>query len=272
MKRDLVLCGVGGQGILSIAAVVDQAAVAAGYQVKQPEVHGMSQRGGAVHAFVRMSDGEIACDLPPDGSAEAILSVEPLEALRYVSWLAPEGVIVTDLTPVANLKNYPDINQLYEALYSLPRVIGIDATRLARKAGSPRAQNMVVLGAAAALLPLEPERIELHIAELFARKGEATVHANLVAFRTGRTAAALLARLVDAGVIPLHASRVVARLDLGPDPVEGAVLIACMALASCPDAIARLDQAVGVNAVMPLDSEALSKVAEPCLSRAIPSA
>jgi indolepyruvate ferredoxin oxidoreductase beta subunit len=267
MKRDLVLCGVGGQGILSIAAVVYQAAVAAGFQVKQPEVHGMSQRGGAVHAFVRMSDGEIACDLPPDGAAEAILSVEPLEALRYVNWLEPAGVIVTDLTPVANLKNYPDSDRLYEALYSLPRVIGVDATRLARKAGSPRAQNMVVLGAAAALLPLEPERIEHHIAELFARKGEATVHTNLVAFRMGRTAAALLARLVDAGVVPLHAARVVARLDLGPEPVDGAVLIACMALASCPDAIARIDEAVGATAAMPLDAAALSKLAEPCLSR-----
>ena len=121
MNFDLVVCGVGGQGVLSIAWVIDHAAAEAGYHLKQPEVHGMAQRGGAVSAFVRMSDAPIASDLIPDGAAHLVLSVEPMESLRYTRLLCPEGWIVTDVTPLVNVGNYPATDALFDVLFAAPR-------------------------------------------------------------------------------------------------------------------------------------------------------
>ena len=99
MKKDIILAGVGGQGILSIATVIGQAALAEGWYLKQAEVHGMSQRGGEVQSHLRISTEPIWSDLIPQGKADIILSLEPLEALRYVPWLAPEGCVVTSSVP-----------------------------------------------------------------------------------------------------------------------------------------------------------------------------
>ena len=219
MNFDLVLCGVGGQGVLSMAWVIDHAAVAAGFHLKQPEVHGMAQRGGAVSAFVRISDAPVASDLIPDGSAQIVLSVEPMESLRYVKLLRPDGWIVTDVTPLVNVADYPAPQALYDVLFGAPRVIAIDAPRLAHKAGTIKAQNMVMVGAVARLLPVPESLLEQEVRTLFADKGSRIVEANVRAFRMGNAASRFGAALVAGGVPADVASRVVASLEFEPEPM-----------------------------------------------------
>ncbi len=236
MNFDLVLCGVGGQGVLSTAYVIDHAAVDAGLHFKQPEVHGMAQRGGAVSAQVRLSDAPVSSDLISDGQASVVLSVEPMEGLRYANLLKPDGWIVTDITPLKNIGNYPDLAKLYEVLFNVPHVVAVDATRLAAKAGAMKAQNMVVLGAASAHLPLPVSVLERHIEALFRPKGERLVTANLKAFRMGRAAAAFGAALVTRGVKPSLVARVVPRLDFDATPVPEPVIAAWAERLARPDA------------------------------------
>ena len=185
MKKDIILSGVGGQGILSIATVIGRAALAEGLQIKQAEVHGMSQRGGDVQSHLRISSSEIHSDLIPRGGADLIISLEPMESLRYLPWLAAEGWVVTNTVPVVNIPNYPDRTALEAELQSLPHVVLLDADALAREAASPRSANMALLGAAAPLLDIEAAKLEEGIRAIFARKGEAVVEANLAAFRAG---------------------------------------------------------------------------------------
>jgi indolepyruvate ferredoxin oxidoreductase beta subunit len=189
VKFDIVLAGVGGQGVLSVSAVIAAAALANGLQVKQSEVHGMSQRGGAVSANLRLSDEPIASDLVPLGCASLLLSMEPLESLRYLSYMSPSGSIITAGAPFANIPDYPPIETVHGAIRQLPRAVIVDAEKIARAAGSARAVNMVMVGAASNVLPLAPEAIERQIAERFASKGEKVVAQNLQAFRAGREAA-----------------------------------------------------------------------------------
>ena len=185
MKKDIILSGVGGQGILSIATVIGRAALAEGLQIKQAEVHGMSQRGGDVQSHLRISFSEIRSDLIPRGAADLIISLEPMESLRYLEWLSAEGWIVTSTVPVINIPNYPDEEALTKELEAQPHVIALDADALAREAASPRSANMALLGAAAPLLDLAAGLLEEGIRAIFARKGEAVVEANLAAFRAG---------------------------------------------------------------------------------------
>ena len=185
MKKDIILSGVGGQGILSIATVIGRAALAEGLQIKQAEVHGMSQRGGDVQSHLRISSSEIRSDLIPRGAADLIISLEPMESLRYLPWLAAEGWVVTNTVPVVNIPNYPDEAALQAELKALPQVVTLDADALAREAGSPRSANMALLGAAAPLLGTDAGQLEAGIRDIFARKGEAIVEANLAAFRAG---------------------------------------------------------------------------------------
>ena len=185
MKKDIILSGVGGQGILSIATVIGRAALAEGLQIKQAEVHGMSQRGGDVQSHLRISFSEIRSDLIPRGAADLIISLEPMESLRYLEWLSAEGWIVTSTVPVINIPNYPDEEALTKELEAQPHVIALDADALAREAASPRSANMALLGAAAPLLDLDAGLLEEGIRAIFARKGEAVVEANLAAFRAG---------------------------------------------------------------------------------------
>ena len=186
MKIDIKLAGVGGQGILSIATVLGEAATAAGLQLKQAEVHGMSQRGGDVQSDLRLSTEPIWSDLIPLGGADLIISMEPMEALRYLPYLAPEGVVVTSSHPFVNIPNYPDEAALLAELDALPRVARKDIEETARTAGLPKSANMVLLGMAAPYIGLlEPQQLRDAIARVFARKGEAVVQANLQAFDLG---------------------------------------------------------------------------------------
>lgn len=189
MKQDIILAGVGGQGILSIAYVIDNAALADGLFFKQAEVHGMAQRGGAVQSHMRLSDGTIWSDLIPKGEADMILSVEPLEALRYFDYLRPDGVVVTSSTPFRNIPDYPDIGRVLEAVRKAPRSVIVDSERLAQEAGTIKAQNIVLLGAAAAFLVLKEASLRATIDSLFRGRGMPVLEANLRAFELGRKAA-----------------------------------------------------------------------------------
>ncbi len=190
MKQDIILSGVGGQGILSIAYVIDNAALKDGVGFKQAEVHGMSQRGGAVQSHLRLSDEPIFSDLIPKGMADMILSVEPMEALRYLDYLQPEGYIVSSSTPFVNVPDYPDLEGMLKHIRGMDRTVVIDSKQLAQEAGSIRAQNMVMLGAASHLLALRESSLLEFIRGLFESKGQEIVDLNLDAFRRGREAAA----------------------------------------------------------------------------------
>lgn len=189
MKQDIILAGVGGQGILSIAYVIDNAALADGLFFKQAEVHGMAQRGGAVQSHMRLSDGAIWSDLIPKGEAEMILSVEPLEALRYFDYLKPDGIVVTSSTPYRNIPDYPEVDKVLEAVRRAPRAVVVDSERLAKEAGTVKAQNIVLLGAAAASLILKEESLRRTIEDLFRGRGTPVLEANLKAFELGKKAA-----------------------------------------------------------------------------------
>ena len=188
IRRDIVLAGVGGQGIVSLAALIASAGLREKLQVKQSEVHGMSQRGGAVMASLRISNGRIYSDLIPEGTADLILAMEPLESLRYLAWLKPGGSLITSSDPVHNIPDYPDLRELLARIASLPNAVLVEAARLAKQAGAPKSLNVVMAGAASHLLPFAPASIEAQIRTLFARKGDAVVQANLRAFEAGRGA------------------------------------------------------------------------------------
>lgn len=189
MKRDIILSGVGGQGILSIAAVIGRAALQDGLQIKQAEVHGMSQRGGDVQSNLRISSSAIRSDLIPHGAADLVVSLEPMEALRYLPWLSGEGWVITNTTPLVNIPNYPAAEALQRELEKLPHVVALDADAVARAAASPRSANMVLLGAAAPFLEIDIAKLEAGIRDIFTRKGEQIVEMNLTAFRAGYEAA-----------------------------------------------------------------------------------
>jgi len=187
MKLDIILSGVGGQGILSIAAIVGEAALNEGLNIKQAEVHGMSQRGGDVQSNLRISSSPIYSDLIAKGTADAIISLEPMEALRYMPYLSKEGWVVANSSPFINISNYPEMDRIYGELNSLPHVILIDVDAVAKEAGSIRMANMVLLGAASVILGMEHSKLEDAISRVFARKGDGIVNANINAFRMGRS-------------------------------------------------------------------------------------
>lgn len=186
MKSDIILSGVGGQGILSIAAVVGMAALENHLYLKQAEVHGMSQRGGAVHSHLRISEKEIASDLIPEGRADIIISVEPMESLRYLPWLAEKGWLVTNTTPFVNIPDYPDMKALLAEIEKLPHHIAINADEIARQVKSPRSSNMVVLGAASPFIDIPYQSLEEGIKKIFGKKGEKIVQLNIDALKAGR--------------------------------------------------------------------------------------
>lgn len=186
MKTNIILSGVGGQGILTIAAVLDTAALDQGLFVKQAEVHGMSQRGGAVQSHVRISDKEIFSDLIPFGKADMILSVEPMELLRYLPYLKPDGWLITDSEPFINNKNYPEEKTLFSEIESHPNNIIVEATEIAKRIGNSKAANMVLLGAASSLIPISERSLLKAIKTLFQRKNERIINLNIEAFNAGK--------------------------------------------------------------------------------------
>jgi len=186
MKTDIILAGVGGQGILSIAATIGMAALHNDLHLKQAEVHGMSQRGGAVQSNMRISDKPIASDLIPMGAADIILSVEPMESLRYLPFLKEGGWVVTNTTPFVNIPNYPEVEEVLTEVKKQKNFIAIDADKIASDIGSKRSSNIVMLGAASPFFEISFESFEEGIRQIFGRKGEDIVNVNLQALRAGR--------------------------------------------------------------------------------------
>ena len=185
MRADIILSGVGGQGILSIAAVIGEAALKEGLYMKQAEVHGMSQRGGDVQSNLRLSDQPIASDLIPKGHADLIISLEPMESLRYLPYLKEDGWLVTNSQPVVNIPNYPDMEKVNEELDKLPHKVILDVEAIAKEVATARAANIVMLGAAAPFIGIEYNKIEDGIRRIFGRKGEEVVEMNLKALKAG---------------------------------------------------------------------------------------
>ena len=188
MKTDIILCGVGGQGILSIATIIGEAAMNENLYIKQAEVHGMSQRGGDVQSNLRISSEPIASDLIPLGSADVIISMEPMEALRYLPYLSKEGWIITSSVPFVNIPNYPDMEAVKAELKQVPHVVAIDIEQLAKDNAVPRSANVILLGAAQHALGIDYEKLEAAIRRVFGRKGDAVVEANIKALALGKEA------------------------------------------------------------------------------------
>ena len=188
MKTDIILAGVGGQGILSIAAAIGLAAIENNLFIKQSEVHGMSQRGGDVQSNLRISDKPIASDLIAHSCADIIIAIEPMESLRYLPFLGKNGRIITNITPYINIPNYPDIETIIAEIQKNADNIVIDADAIAKKEGSPRSSNMVILGAASHFINLKFESIENAVRTLFASKGNEVAEINVKCLQEGRNA------------------------------------------------------------------------------------
>ena len=186
MKIDIILAGVGGQGILSIAAIIGAAAIEKGLFLKQAETHGMSQRGGAVVSNLRIADYPLASDLIPLAAADIILSVEPMESLRYLPYLSKKGWLVSNSTTFENIPNYPDFELIEQEIKKLPHAVLVDADKIAKELGNPRGSNMVMLGAASPFLQFSGLEMEKAIEALFLRKGADVVELNINAFRAGK--------------------------------------------------------------------------------------
>ncbi|MEE1297291.1 MAG: indolepyruvate oxidoreductase subunit beta [Muribaculaceae bacterium] len=189
MKKDIILAGVGGQGILTIATIIGDAAANAGISLKQAEVHGMSQRGGDVQSNLRLSTETIYSDLIKQGEADLIISMEPMEALRYVPFLSEQGWVVTSSHPFKNIPNYPDDEALMNELNSLPNIKSLPIEDVAKDNNIPKCANIVLLGMAAKHLEIiSSEQLRESIARVFAAKGENVVNMNLMAFDAGLNA------------------------------------------------------------------------------------
>ena len=185
MKTDIILSGVGGQGILSIATVIGDAALNEGLHLKQAEVHGMSQRGGDVQSNLRISSEPIHSDLIPLGSANVIISLEPMEALRYMPYLAPDGWVITSSKPFVNIPNYPEQEVLDAALAKVKNLVLFDVAQIAADNGMPRSENMVLLGGAVDAIGLSMDKILDSVRRIFSSKGEAVVEQNIKAVMLG---------------------------------------------------------------------------------------
>jgi indolepyruvate ferredoxin oxidoreductase beta subunit len=185
MKNDIIISGVGGQGILSIAAAIGLAALENNLFIKQSEVHGMSQRGGDVYSHFRLSDKPVLSDLIPYGKADLIISVEPMESLRYLPWLSPHGWLVTNSNPYINISGYPPVEDILKEIRKVRNNIIIDADAIAREAGSVRSGNIVILGAASSYIGMPFKSLENAVRSLFKRKGDEIVEINLKALKAG---------------------------------------------------------------------------------------
>ena len=186
MKADIILSGVGGQGILSIAATIGTAALKKGLYMKQSEVHGMSQRGGDVSSNMRVSDKPIASDLIPQGKADVIISVEPMESLRYIPFLKPDGWLITNSKPFKNISNYPDLEEIYKEIRKVKNHIIIDADSIAKELKSTRSSNIVMLGAASPYIDMDFEGFKKALQSIFGSKGQEMVDKNIKALEKGR--------------------------------------------------------------------------------------
>ncbi|MBR3520824.1 MAG: indolepyruvate oxidoreductase subunit beta [Paludibacteraceae bacterium] len=186
MKTDIILSGVGGQGILSIAAVIGEAAIKNDLYMKQAEVHGMSQRGGDVQSNLRISDKPIASDLIAKGTADLIISLEPMESLRYLPFLKEDGCVVTSNVPLINIPDYPNVDDVLAEVKKVKNHVILDVESIAKEVGSPRVANIVMLGAATPFLGISYDKIQEGIRSIFGRKGDEIVNLNLKALEAGK--------------------------------------------------------------------------------------
>jgi len=185
---DIVIVGVGGQGVILISDVIGRAAVKAGKPVRGAETHGMAQRGGSVINHTR-----IGCEyspLVPSGGADVLLSLEPAEALRFGHFLSPEGIALINTTPVLPVTvttgkaGYPALEEILPLLSkSCQQVRVIDATALARQAGTAQAMNVVMLGALSRFIPLPEEVLLEALSQVVPAR---YLEANLRAFQLGK--------------------------------------------------------------------------------------
>lgn len=265
MKQNIMLAGVGGQGILLMAQVLIHASREQGFQYKQPEIHGMSQRGGPVYSHLRLSDSKIWSDLIPKGEADIIIGIEPMEALRYLQYLSPGGMLITSNTPVTNIPNYPNLDSIIDKIKGYESHILIDAMRLAKEAGSSRSQNMVMVGAASRYMILKQSNLKKSINELFSSKGEKIVDINFKAFEYGKEAADFYHQCIKAGINPDYTYALSLKMKLGD--FDSKAIEAWKAL-FCQDqdigsialeAIKNYDGLIPVGADIPLNIKAMLK-------------
>ncbi|MEG1664943.1 MAG: indolepyruvate oxidoreductase subunit beta [Mucinivorans sp.] len=186
MNKNIILSGVGGQGILSIAAIIGQAALRANLYIKQAEVHGMSQRGGDVQSNLRISSKPIHSDLIARGTADLIIALEPMEALRYVPYLAAEGWVVANSAPFCNIPSYPDQEAIIGALNGRGNTILLNVDELAAEHKLERSANMILLGATSLVLGIDFNELEQGIQDVFGAKGSKVVEQNLRALALGQ--------------------------------------------------------------------------------------
>lgn len=183
----ILVCGVGGQGIILASAVMADTFFRAGFDVKQGEVHGMAQRGGAVISFVRFGP-QVFSPIPKMGEVDFLFAMEKLEALRWINWCNPETIVICDQIeippPAVNLgiTEYPkDIEGFFKANFK--EVHFIPATQIAKDLGNPRTANVVLLGKFSSFLEIPPELWEESLMEHVPKRFQ---ELNLQAFRTGR--------------------------------------------------------------------------------------
>ncbi|MHA2298400.1 MAG: indolepyruvate ferredoxin oxidoreductase subunit beta [Candidatus Hodarchaeales archaeon] len=189
-KYEIVLCGVGGQGILTVTDIICNTALQKGLKVRGSETHGMAQRGGSVMSNIRIGK-DIHAPLIPERSADVILALEPIEALRYARYVKPDGCVIfnnyTIPPPNLNLdkKEYPPIDKIIENLKDFTdNFVQVNATKLAEQAGAIISQNIVLLGAFAALEGSPITKDDL-LAEMKRYIKSKFVEMNLTAFESG---------------------------------------------------------------------------------------
>lgn len=189
MKKSIVIAGVGGQGVITAANIIAKSALKDGYNVVMSELHGMAQRGGNVECTVRI--GDVYSPIVASGTADAIVSFEPLEALRNLPKVKKDGVVLTDVNPIIpplislGIGKYPKLQEIFDRIAKHCKLIKINADELAREAGSILTKNVVMLGAMTALkiLPIKEESILETVKETVPEK---YVEMNVKAFKLGK--------------------------------------------------------------------------------------
>lgn len=186
MKFDIIFAGVGGQGIISAASMLVTQADRLGYKSKQNEVHGMAQRGGAVTCHVRISDKEIFSDIIPKGAVDIILGTEPMEAIRYLDELSPNGAVISSNKPIKNIA-YPDVEKILAEIKGLKNSVIVDAEKLVAELKNERIINIAMMGALSKKMGIDGlrEGIMKDVEKRFAKKGEAVIELNRKAFEFG---------------------------------------------------------------------------------------
>jgi len=183
MKSDILIVGVGGQGIILTSDIISKAALKDGFNVKKAETHGMAQRGGSVITHVRISNSDIYSPLIPKGKVDVLIGFEPMEALRYMGYINRKNensIMIVNRNPI-EIENYPDINEIISEIKRHRNSIILNALELANKAGNVLTQNIVMLGAASRYLPIDRDTLKETIKENVKR----AINENLKAFELG---------------------------------------------------------------------------------------